>query len=111
MKLFFLTAAFVVMTACGMNSVTKEELNGVKAGDVIYYRFQKDGKSWFYADKVTRVEGEKIYYNPGKMEANKGTDESLKNFDTARELSIDKSELVKFETEQGNDKKVIIWIK
>ncbi|MCW5959121.1 MAG: hypothetical protein KIS76_03110 [Pyrinomonadaceae bacterium] len=110
-KIAIFAAAFIFLTACGMNSVTKEEIGAIKPGDVIYYRFQKNGKSWFYADKITRIEGEKVYYNPGKMEANKGTDESLKDFDSTRELSIEKSELAKFAAEQGDDKKVIIWIK
>lgn len=97
--------------ACGINSVTKQQLENVKAGDILVYRFQKDGKSWFYADKITRVEGDKIFYNPGKKEADKGNDDRLKDFVTDKELSISKSELLKYETEQGDDKKVIIWIK
>jgi hypothetical protein len=47
------------------------------AGDVPAYRFQKNGKSWFYADKITRVEGDKVFYNPGKMEATAGNDGCL----------------------------------
>lgn len=99
------------IAGCGINSVTKAELENVKAGDTLVYRFQKDGKSWFYADKITRVEGDKVFYNPGKMEANKGNDDRLNDFLTEKELSVSKAELVKYETEQGADKKVIIWIK
>lgn len=101
----------IFIAACGINSVTKQQLENVKAGDILVYRFQKNGKSWFYADKVTRIEGDKIFYNPGKMEADKGNDDRLKDFVTDKELSISKPELIKYETEQGDDKKVIIWIK
>ncbi|CAN5679522.1 hypothetical protein BH20ACI4_BH20ACI4_30570 [soil metagenome] len=100
-----------IFANCGVNSVTKKQLENVKAGDVLVYRFQKDGKSWFYADKIMRVEGDKIYYNPGKMEANKGNDISLMDFVADRELSISKAELLKYETEQGDKRKVVIWIK
>ncbi|MEW6130410.1 MAG: hypothetical protein AB1757_25475 [Acidobacteriota bacterium] len=97
--------------ACGVNSVTKEQLEQVKAGDVLVYRFQKDGKSWFYADKITRIEGDTIFYNPSKKEGTAGNDDRLKEFITDKELSIAKAELLKYATEQGDEKKVIIWIK
>lgn len=109
--LFSIVLVCLIVAGCGINSVTKQELENVKAGDVLTYRFQKNGKSWFYADKITRVEGDKVYYNPGKMEANKGSDSRLQEFVTDKELSISKADLVKYETEQGEDKKVIIWIK
>jgi len=96
--------------ACGVNSVTKAELEKVKAGDVLVYRYQKDGKSWFYADKITRIEGDKIFYNPSAKEGTAGNDERLKSFDTGRELSTTKAELLKYDTEQGDERKVIIWI-
>ena len=96
--------------ACGINTVTKAQLEAVKAGDVLVYRYQKDGKSWFYADKITRIEGDKIYYNPSEKEGTAGNDERLKSFDTKREMSTTKAELLKYETEQGDERKVIIWI-
>jgi hypothetical protein len=95
---------------CGVNSVTKAELDAVKPGSVITYRYQKGGKSWFYADKVTRVEGDKIYYNLSKSESTAGNDSRLEEYDTSRELSISKEDLSKYETEQGEDRKVVIWI-
>ena len=110
-KLLALTVAAVIFANCGINSVTKQELENVKAGDVLVYRFQKNGKSWFYADKITRLEGDKVYYNPGKMETNKGNDSRLMDFITDKEFSISKADLLKYETEQGDDRKVIIWIK
>ena len=96
--------------ACGMNSVTKAQLESVKAGDVLVYRYQKDGKSWFYADKITRIEGDKIFYNPSEKEGTAGNDERLKSFDTKREMSTTTADLLKYETEQGDERKVIIWI-
>ena len=95
--------------ACGINSVTKAQLEAVKAGDVLTYRFQKDGKSWFYSDKVTRIKGNKVYYNPSRSEATSGRSD-IHDFDASRELSILKADLLKYETEQGDDRKVIIWI-
>ena len=96
--------------ACGINSVSKRQLEEVKAGDVITYRYQKGGKSWFYSDKVTRVDGDKIFYNPSKSESTAGNDTRIQSFDTDRELSIPKADLLKFETEQGEERKVVIWI-
>ena len=103
-------AVFFALLGCGINSVSKRQLEAVKAGDLITYRYQKQGKSWFYTDKVTRVEGDKVYYNPSKSESTAGNDSRLQNHDTSRELSIPKAELLKFETEQGDDRKVVIWI-
>jgi hypothetical protein len=105
------TLVCMLISACGVNTVTKQQLEKVKAGDVLVYRFQKDGKTWFYADKITRLEGDKIFYNPGKKEGTAGNDDRLKEFVTDKELSISKAELLTYETEQGDDKKVIIWIK
>lgn len=110
---YVLVAAAVMVSlaaACGMNSVTKAELEAVKAGDVVVYRYQKDGKSWFYADKIKRIEGDKIFYNPSEKEGTAGNDERLKSFDTKREMSTTKADLLKYETEQGDERKVIIWI-
>ena len=108
-SVFIVVCLFI--SACGINSVTKEQLDRVKAGDVLVYRFQKNGKSWFYADKITRIDGDTIYYNPGKMEATAGNDDRLKDFVTDKEGSIARTDLLKYTTEQGDDKKVIIWIR
>ena len=95
---------------CGINSVSKRQLEEVKAGDVLTDRYQKNGKSWFYADKVTRVEGDKIYYNPSRNESTAGNDTRLKDYDTSRELSMSKADFLKYDTEQGEERKVVIWI-
>ena len=102
---------FIAASACGVNQVTRAQLEAVKAGDVLTYRYQKEGKSWFYADKVTRIEGDTIYYNPSEKEGTAGNDARLGTYDTDRELSITREELLKYETEQGEERKVIIWIK
>ena len=101
---------FALTLACGINSVSRRQLEGVKAGDVITYRYQKGGKSWFYADKVTRVDSEKVYYHPSNRESTAGNDTRIRSFDTDRELSIPKADFLKYETEQGEDRKVVIWI-
>jgi hypothetical protein len=108
--LFIVAVSLAFAVGCGINTVTKAELEGVKAGDVLVYRYQKDGKSWFYADKITRIEGDKIFYNPSEKEGTAGNDERLKTFDTKRELSTNKADILKYETEQGDERKVIIWI-
>ena len=105
-----LAVAVCIAAACGINSVTKAELEAVKAGDVLVYRYQKEGKSWFYADKITRIEGDTIFYNPSEKEGTSGADDRIKTFDAGRELSISKAELLNYETEQGDERKVIIWI-
>lgn len=102
-----------LLTSCGINSVTRKQLENVKAGDILVYRFRKgaDGKSWFYADKITRIEGDKVFYQPGKSEATAGNDDRLMVFVPDKENSISKDELLQYVTEQGDEKKVIIWIK
>ena len=101
----------ILLAGYGVNSVTKKQLENVNAGDVLVYRFRKDGKTWFYADKITHIEGDNIFYNPGKMEASAANIEGLKDFVTDKELSVSKAGLLKYETEQGDNKKVIIWIR
>jgi hypothetical protein len=108
--LIFTLAAAVFASACGINTVTKAELENVKAGNVITYRYRKGDKEWFYADRIVRVEGDNIYYNASKNESTKGNDNRLRDFDTTKELSMKKADLLKYETEQGEEKKKIIWI-
>ncbi len=106
-----LTTSLLLFTACGINSVTKAEIEGIRPGNTITYRFKKsDGKGWFYADKVTRIEGDTIFYNASKNESTSGTDARLDEFDTTRELSVKMADLIKFETEQPPNDKKIIWI-
>ena len=109
-KKYIVVLTLALTLACGINSVSERQLAEIKAGDVITYRYQKGGKSWFYADKVTRVDTEKVYYHPSKSESTAGNDGRIQSFDLDRELSIARSELLKFETEQGEERKVVIWI-
>ncbi|MEP7075131.1 MAG: hypothetical protein ABI878_04910 [Acidobacteriota bacterium] len=106
---FFIFAVVSFVFACGINSVTRAQLEAVQAGDVLTYRFQKDGKSWFYSDKVTRIEGGRVYYNPSRTEATSGRSD-IHDFDTRTELSIARADLLNYAGEFGEDKKVIIWI-
>ncbi|MGH9949882.1 MAG: hypothetical protein ACRD6X_22165 [Pyrinomonadaceae bacterium] len=108
--IFLILAASMLAVSCGMNSVTREELEAVRPGNIVTYRYRKVDKEWFYADKITRVEDNTIYYNASKNESTKGTDSRLKDFDTTQELSMKKDDLVKYTTEQGEEKKKIIWI-
>lgn len=101
--------AIAFIAACGLNSVTKAQLTAVKVGDVLTFRYQKDGKSWFYCEKITRVDGDKVYYNAGKNESTSGKDARLKDYDS-RELLRTRAELEKFETEQGDEQRKVIWI-
>ena len=103
-------AAISFVAACGINSVSKRELENVKAGNVVTYRYRKADKEWFYADKIVRVDGDTIYYNASKNESTKGNDGRLRDFDTSQELSMSKAEFMKYETEQGDERKKIIWI-
>lgn len=98
-------------TAC--NTVTKEQLQAVKAGDVVIWRYRKaaDGKEWMYAEKITRVEGDTVYFNPGKMEATSKQDHRLNEFVTTQEDSIKRDELLKYSDITGTDEKVIIEIR
>lgn len=103
--------AFFVLAliGCGINSVTTAEIEAIKPGNKITYRFRKGDKSWFSADRITRVEGDTIYYNPGKYESTRGGDSRLDEYDP-REMSIKKAEMIKYATEQPPDDKKIIWI-
>jgi hypothetical protein len=106
-----LLALIAFAIACGINSVSTAELDTVKPGNVLTYRYRKsDNKEWFYADKITRIDGDTIYYNASKSESSKGSDSRIQDFDTTQELSIKKEDLLKFATEQGEEKKKIIWI-
>ncbi len=105
------TAAVVLIsvaaTAC--NSVTKEKLEQVKVGDVLVYRYQKAGKSWFYKEKVVRIEGDTYIVTPSKKE---GTSKTIVPNDFATvEQKIAKADLLKLAVASGTDRKVIIEIR
>lgn len=108
-KIIFVVFLLALVMSC--NTVSKEQLQNVKAGDKLIYRYKKDGKEWMYAEKITRIEGDKIYYNPGKMEATSKNAPALDDFDAGREGSITKAELLKYTDLTGEDQKVIIEIR
>jgi hypothetical protein len=83
---------------------------GGQARKCPYLSLQEGDKDWFYSDKITRIDGDTIYYNASKNESTKGNDARIKDFDTTQELSMKKADLLKYETEQGDEKKTIIWI-
>src|SRR5262245_15800865 len=90
----------ILLTAVlACNTVSKQQLQNVKVGDKLVYRYQKEGKSWMYVDKITRIEGDKIYYNPGKKEATSKNELALDDFVTDKEGSITKDELLKYTDE------------
>ena len=70
-----------------------------------------NGKSWMYGNKVTKIEGDTIYYVPSTNTAtSKNSD--IATFDAkAPEESIKKADLLKYESEQGEDKLVVIEIR
>ena len=113
MKILAKMLPFILLLGLGLacNTVSKEQLQNVKAGDKIIYRYRKDGKEWMWADKVTRVEGDKVYFNPGKMEATSKNDARLDDFVTDKEDSIAKADLLKYTEETGDDHKVVIEIR
>ena len=102
----------ICLVGCGINSVTRKELEAVKVGDVLVYRYKKpNGKSWMYADKVVRIEGDTYHYVTTAKESNTKNSSALNEFVEKKEFSIKKDDLLKFETEQGDDHKVIIEIR
>ncbi len=109
---FWTRAAAVVLisvaaTAC--NTVTKEQLEKVKVGDILVYRYRKAGKSWFYKEKVVRIEGDTYVVNPSKKE---GTSKNIVPNDFAPvEKKIAKADLLKLAVESGTDRTVVIEIR
>lgn len=114
MKILARALPFILLLGLGLacNTVSKEQLQNVKVGDKIIYRYKKpDGKEWMYADKVTKIDGDKVYFNPGKMEATSKNDSRLDEFVSDKEDSINKADLLKYAEENGDDHKVVIEIR
>jgi hypothetical protein len=108
-KSLIVLIAGIFILAC--NTVSKEQLQNVKVGDKLIYRHKKDGREWMWAEKITRIEGDKIYYNPGKIEATSKNAPALDDFDSGKEGSHTKEELLKYTDLTGDDQKVIIEIR
>lgn len=102
----------LLVVGCGVNSVTPDEIGQIKEGNVLIWRYRKsgDGKSWMYADKVVKRDGDKITYVTSKKEATSKLSDAINEMDT-REMTTTIPDLQKFATEQGAEKKVIIEIR
>jgi hypothetical protein len=98
------------LTGCGLRSVNKAEIEAIKPGDRIMWRFEKDDSNWYYIDKVTRVDDRLIYYHPSVNQSTSRSDARLYDFDTSVERYYEKSEIVKYDSEQGPEDKRIIRI-
>ncbi len=101
----------VFLTGCSAAKVSRAELEALKAGDVVVFRHDRDGKTWRYAEKITKVDAEKIYYYPSKYESGDGkTYKVATEFDESTERSRTREEYYKFETDQGPERRAIMWI-
>lgn len=107
-SLLLLLTLFLV--GCGINSVTKEEIQAIKEGNILIWRYRKSGKSWMYADKVVKRDGDNVTYVTSKKEATSKLSDAILDMDS-REQTTTISELEKYATEQGEQKKVIIEIR
>lgn len=93
--------------------VTRAELESLKPGNIVVFRYDKDGKTWRYGEKINRIEGDTIYYYPSKYEAPGTAKDAYKittQFEESKELSRTKEEYYKFETDQGPERRAIMWI-
>jgi hypothetical protein len=96
---------------CSAAKVTRAELEALKPGNIVVFRYDKDGKTWRYAEKITKIEGDTVYYYPSKYEGASGKDYKITtDFDQSRELSRSKAEYYKYETDQGEERRAIMWI-
>lgn len=109
---FLLALLLAAFAGCGINSVTPEELQAVKPGDILFFRYRKPtgDKSWMYAQKVVRVTPDSVYVHSGTVEGTSVQMPELREFDESTEMSMAKSELVQFADEQGEEKRVVIRI-
>ena len=108
---FAILALFMAALSCSAAKVTRAELEALKPGDVVVFRYDKDGKTWRYGEQITRIEGDKIYYYPSTHESGDGkTAKITTDFNKSAELSRTKEEYYKFEANQGPEKRAIMWI-
>ena len=50
-------AFLTISMACSAAKVTRAQLEALKPGDVVVFRYDKDGKTWKYGEKITKIEG------------------------------------------------------
>lgn len=102
----------MTLAGCGINSVTPEEIGAIKAGDILTWRYSKAtdaGNSWLYCERVEKVDGDNVTFVPSINEGTSKTMPSLREFSDKQDTTTI-TELKKFASEQGEDKKVIIEI-
>ena len=105
---FLFFAAVALLAGCDKDSVTAAEIEAIGPGSKVIYRFFEDGKRWYYLDKVTRIEGDTVYYLPSVHKSSSSSDGRLYDLNTSRELSMTRAELMKFQTSQEpNNKKIV----
>lgn len=111
-KLLFAFAATCLISGCGINSVTEQEIAAIKPGDVVIWRYQKaedENKSWMYTDKIESVDGDNVTFVTSVKES---TDKRMTEIREFREekLSTTLTEMKKYHVPQPPDEKVIIEI-
>lgn len=113
LSIFALFVCVVVAFGCSAKKVTRAELEALKPGDIVVFRYHTDKDAYRYSEKITRIEGDLIYYYPSKYEIPTGGKKDYKivtEFVETNELSRTKEEYYKFEHEQGPEKRAIMWI-
>jgi hypothetical protein len=108
--LVLVSAALGIGLACSVAKVSRAELEALKPGNIVIFRYDKDGKTWRYAEKISRIEGDKIYYFPSKYEGASGKDYKINSDFSDKEMSRTKEEYYKFETDQGAERRAIMDI-
>lgn len=109
----FILSAIAFCFACSAAKVTRAQLEALKPGDIVVFRYDKDGKTMKYSEKIARIEGDTIYYFPSKYETPGGGKDDYKirtDFVETSERSRTKEEFYKYETEQGPEKRTAMWI-
>lgn len=110
-----LLSAFVslcLISGCGINSVTEQELAAIKPGDIVIWRYQKaedENKSWMYTDRIEAVDGDKLTFVTSIKESNDKRMIEIREF-REEKLFTTLTELKKHHLAQGPDEKVIIEI-
>ncbi len=113
LSIFTLFVCVVIALGCSAAKVTRAELEALKPGNIVVFRYDKDGKTMRYGEKITRIEGDTIYYYPSKYEGPGTAKDAYKitsDFEESKELSRSKQEYYKFETDQGPERRAIMWI-
>jgi hypothetical protein len=105
-----LALSLLIFAGCSVDSISKAQIEAVQPGTKITYRYLNEGKVWYYTDRVTRVEGDVVFYNPSLKESSSGKDSRLDEFDETRELSVRMADLVKYENPRPPDATTIIRI-